>query len=373
VVEPLDTANLRDKWSQWEDAVLDHQSLRCDFLDALDEIDRLREENADLAVIIERLGKPVVNTYRWEDVKRFTAAEAERDRLAALVAEYRAESNETWTTIRARAEAAEAKLAEVEVELSEERDHAEEGWERARHLQGLLQAAERGESKQIRRAETAEARLAENEVAFRKMAEAAEAYSRALYEAKAALARVEALCDEHDHAVVGHCWRAVEKIRAAIRGPQDERHEFRPGPFECAHHTGGMNCGLPPDDPIHRGPQDEEAAEICGANGCSNRATGMRKSYVPGWPDVPDCGMHPQRSGIARPEPAECDAEDDWCFTHDRKHFRCYTAGEGNAKQRRNSVLVGPVRGREGLRERARLRHLLGMPAGCRWPSDSED
>jgi hypothetical protein len=34
--------------------------------------------------------------------------------------------------------------------------------------------------------------------------------------AEAALARVEALCDEHDHAVVGHCWRAVEKIRAAL-------------------------------------------------------------------------------------------------------------------------------------------------------------
>jgi hypothetical protein len=61
----------------------------------------------------------------------------------------------------------------------------------------------------------------------------------------AKLARVEALCDEHDHAVVGHCWRAVEKIRAALRGPQA----------------------------------------------------------------------------------AECDAEDDWCLTHDRKHLRCYAAG----------------------------------------------
>jgi DNA repair exonuclease SbcCD ATPase subunit len=152
---------------------------------AADEIDRLREENADLAMILERLGKPGVNAYRWEDVKRFTDAEAEnadlrarlaeveddhsrmvewhdqeharaeaaegrlaeveaerdalrdeignltmhdasvewrkteaklaeveaeRDRLAALVAEYRAESNETWTTIRARAEAAEAEI-----------------------------------------------------------------------------------------------------------------------------------------------------------------------------------------------------------------------------------------------------------------------
>jgi seryl-tRNA synthetase len=85
---------------------------------AADEIERLRESNADLAVIIERLGKPVVNVYRWEDVKRFTDAEAERDRLAALVAEYRAESNETWTTIRARAEAAEAKLAEIEAEMN---------------------------------------------------------------------------------------------------------------------------------------------------------------------------------------------------------------------------------------------------------------
>lgn len=52
-----------------------------------------------------------------------------------------------------------ARLAEVEAELSEERDHAAEGWERARHLQGLLQAAERGESKQIRRAEAAEAEV----------------------------------------------------------------------------------------------------------------------------------------------------------------------------------------------------------------------
>ncbi len=31
----------------------------------------------------------------------------------------------------------------------------------------------------------------------------------------------------------------------------------------------------------------------CAANGCRNRATGMRKSYVPGWPDEPDCGQHP--------------------------------------------------------------------------------
>lgn len=34
------------------------------------------------------------------------------------------------------------------------------------------------------------------------------------------------------------------------------------------------------------------AAAVCAAHGCSNRATGMRKSYVPGWPDEPDCGQH---------------------------------------------------------------------------------
>ena len=40
----IDTKALRDKWSQWEDAALDPQSLRGDFLEALDEIDRLRAE-----------------------------------------------------------------------------------------------------------------------------------------------------------------------------------------------------------------------------------------------------------------------------------------------------------------------------------------
>lgn len=40
------------------------------------------------------------------------------------------------------------KLAEVESELSEERDHAEEGWERARHLlvalNNILEGGDRG-------------------------------------------------------------------------------------------------------------------------------------------------------------------------------------------------------------------------------------
>lgn len=37
-----------------------------------------------------------------------------------------------------------------------------------------------------------------------------------------------------------------------------------------------------------------EGAEpaTCAANGCRNRATGTRASYVPGWPDEPDCGLH---------------------------------------------------------------------------------
>jgi hypothetical protein len=30
-----------------------------------------------------------------------------------------------------------------------------------------------------------------------------------------------------------------------------ERHEYRHGPFDCAHHTGGMNCGLPAADEVH--------------------------------------------------------------------------------------------------------------------------
>ncbi|WP_344609947.1 hypothetical protein, partial [Sporichthya brevicatena] len=90
------------------------------------------------------------------------------------------------------------------------------------------------------------------------------------------LARVEAtLCS----AMCPCC----EDIRAAIRCPQDE---LQPG----------SNSGLELKfNPQRRGPQDEEAAEVCGANGCSNHATGMRKSYVPGWPDVPDCGIHPLR------------------------------------------------------------------------------
>jgi hypothetical protein len=69
------------------------------------------------------------------------------------------------------------------------------------------------------------ARLAENEVAFRKMAETAEAYSRELHKAKAALARVEALCnlvETYDHPVAWHT-----EIRAALagdRGPQDPKN-----------------------------------------------------------------------------------------------------------------------------------------------------
>ena len=40
----IDTKALRYKWSQWEVAALEPQSLRGDFLEALDEIDRLRAE-----------------------------------------------------------------------------------------------------------------------------------------------------------------------------------------------------------------------------------------------------------------------------------------------------------------------------------------
>jgi hypothetical protein len=108
------------------------------------------------------------------------------------------------------------------------------------------------------------ARLAEVEAERDEWVAAAKVYANQRDEHKAALARVEALCDQWDD-LPNHVRRDIDafdvicEVRAAIRGPQDERHEFRPGPFECAHHTGGMNCGLPPDDPIHRGPQDEES------------------------------------------------------------------------------------------------------------------
>jgi hypothetical protein len=106
-----------------------------------------------------------------------------------------------------------------------------------------------------------------------------------------------------------------------------------------------------------RGPQDEEAAEICPhdrepdncCQGYDSDCEGPRRAGTarPAEHHCDECGhvgpasawwadgtaecarcayVRPQRSGTARPEPAECDAEDDWCFTHDRKHFRCYTA-----------------------------------------------
>lgn len=72
------------------------------------------------------------------------------------------------------------------------------------------------------------ARLAENEVAFRKMAETAEAYSRELHKAKAALARVLAVpaCRDVGHAEALHiaagCCDPYASPCVALRGPQDE-------------------------------------------------------------------------------------------------------------------------------------------------------
>jgi len=56
-----------------------------------DEIDRLREDNEDLSLLINALDKPVIKTYRWEDVKKFLDAEKRAKvaeaRLAAVVNE----------------------------------------------------------------------------------------------------------------------------------------------------------------------------------------------------------------------------------------------------------------------------------------------
>jgi hypothetical protein len=90
VTEPLDTANLRAKWSQWEDAVLDPQSLRCDLLDALDEIDRLREDNADLvAAKDERDNTPFIA--HWK--ARAEAAETKLARVS-LILDWMGENND---------------------------------------------------------------------------------------------------------------------------------------------------------------------------------------------------------------------------------------------------------------------------------------
>lgn len=132
--------------------------------------------------------------------------------------------------------------------------------------------------------------------AFRRRAEAAEA----------ALARVEAECAQED----------PRNFLADLDPPKyDVIERFR-----------------------RRGPQDEEAAVVCGANGCSNRATGMRKSYVPGWADVPDCGTHTQRSGTARPEAAEpCrhDGSNGTCAECRLAHLNPQrAAGSGRAAER---------------------------------------
>jgi hypothetical protein len=50
----------------------------------------------------------------------------------------------------------------------------------------------------------------------------------------------------------------------------EDAHPYRPGPFDCAHHDGGMNCGLPEDDAVHH-PQRAEDAQPhrCTWDGCT--------------------------------------------------------------------------------------------------------
>src|SRR5690554_600408 len=90
------------------------------------------------------------------------------------------------------------------------------------------------------------ARLAENEVAFRKMAEAAEAYSRELHKAKAALARVLAVPACRD---AGH----VETLHLAARCCD---------PYETPCEAFNVSIRGVPGDSEGR-PQDEEAASVC--------------------------------------------------------------------------------------------------------------
>lgn len=77
------------------------------------------------------------------------------------------------------------------------------------------------------------ARLAENEVAFRKMAEAAEAYSRELHKAKAALARVLAVpaCRDVGHTEALHiaagCCDPYESSACTIFAPLDHPRSER--------------------------------------------------------------------------------------------------------------------------------------------------
>lgn len=102
---------------------------------------------------------------------------------------------------------------------------------------------------------------------------------------------------------------ALARAHAAEARLAHVREEYEAWTTEGLGHIDGIENTNWPDawaavGAALRGPQDEEAAQVCGAHGCSNRATGMRKSHVPGWADVPDCGMHTQRSGTARPEAA---------------------------------------------------------------------
>jgi chromosome segregation ATPase len=195
---------------------------------------------------------------------RLAEVEAERD---WMVAEREAQFDEVAQS-RSRAEAAEARLAAVEAGHEMTRRELQRYQSHVHDADGFTAQAAQRALDATARAEAAEAER--DQVAYDRdcAREAGLVYQRQYHEVKAALVRVEAVHSRYFDMDSRPCdaapepedvWRYDRDFRAALRGPQDERHEFRPGPFECAHHTGGMNCGLPPDDPIHRGPQDEGA------------------------------------------------------------------------------------------------------------------
>ena len=266
-----------------------------------------------------------------------------------------------------------AKLAEVEAERDgweREHDAAVDEWRRA---EARLAEVERERDarttwdvfggclrQETQRRKAAEARLAENEVAFRKMAEAAQAYSRELHKARAALA-LEAEAHRHTAAARARAEETVAACGCSSEDGWEADAEFKR--MKTALARVEALCDQWDDLPNHvrrdidafdvicevraafRGPQDEEAAEECPHPDWS-----FDRTICVGCDSMPDlcveCGWHDCRtpaqraagSGRAAERPAE-DACCDHCGCPEGErigHFGdtcalgCYQTQEGD-------------------------------------------
>lgn len=75
--DAVDTARMRESFAGACAPDRDHVYALCNALD------QAREDIADLSMLLERLDKPVINTYRWEDVKRYVEMEKRVKKLEA--------------------------------------------------------------------------------------------------------------------------------------------------------------------------------------------------------------------------------------------------------------------------------------------------